>query len=255
MIEIIQPNVPGKSVKPCLTFFPSDRPDTKGAVLIFPGGGYDHVSVQKEGSSIAEALNRNGFHAFVLDYRVKPFPGRDILTDAVQAVKTVKKYLMENRFENRKLALMGFSAGGHLALMETQHWAEVHTENEDISGRPDALILCYPVVTFMEPYAHQGSRANFLGEENLSDDALIGKYSAERYISPDFPPVFLWHCEGDESVPVENTLMLREALIRADISNKVILYKNGAHGLGLATDDAVISAWFAACVEWLQTVF
>ena len=112
--------------------------------------------------------------------------------------------------------------------------------------------MCYPVVTFTDPYAHKGSRENFLGSENAECTELREKYSAEKHVDADFPPVFFWHCEGDESVPVQNSLMLQDALIRAGVDHQLILYPNGAHGLGLALDDEVISGWFHSCISWLH---
>lgn len=243
--------------KPVLTPFPADGDRNKGSVLIFPGGGYEHVSLLKEGSDIALSFNAEGFNAFVLDYRVSPFTGKDFLMDAVWAVRTVKEFIRKNGFRNERLAVMGFSAGGHLALMETQHWNETEAGSDDISridARPDALLLCYPVVTFEEPYAHQGCRKNFLGK-SADDPELIRKYSAEKHITSSFPPVFAWHCEADRSVPVENSLMLRDALDSAGVENRVVIYPDGAHGLGLARDDRTISGWFHACVGWLESVF
>ena len=267
--------------KPFLTYYPVEQ-EPKGTVLVFPGGGYEHVSVIKEGSDIAAAFYREGYQVFVLDYRVHPYTGADFLDDAVSAVRTVRSFIREKRFVNQKLALMGFSAGGHLALMESQYWREVLNGDDDINCRPDALILCYPVVTFMDPYAHKGSRKNFLGlasnesnmdssdaavkpaqqncthtvphssEQEQVNEAQIRKYSAEEHITQDFPTVFLWHCEGDTSVPMENSLMLRDALNRAGIENEAVFYKNGAHGLGLARDDEIISSWFGKCVDWLK---
>lgn len=250
-MKILDSNQHHITEKPFLTYFPL-RQEPKGTVLVFPGGGYVHVSSQKEGSDIAAAFNREGFQVFVLDYRVHPYTGRDFLRDAVSAMRTVRSFLLGNGFADQKLALMGFSAGGHLALMETQHWQEVLTDEENENCRPDALILCYPVVTFSDPYAHQGSRANFLGEGNVDDPVQIEKYSAEKNVGPDFPPTFLWHCEGDKSVPVQNSLMLRDAMENAGVPHKLILYKDGAHGLGLAKNDPIISGWFAYAASWLE---
>ena len=225
------------------------------SVLIFPGGGYNHVSVLKEGKAVAEALNGVGLNAFYLDYRVEPYRGKEFLRDAVRAVQFVRYHSRDLWNIGSKLAVMGFSAGGHLALMEAQHWQETETGEDDVSretSAPDALILCYPVVTFSEPYAHSGSRENFLGRENADNAEMIEKYSAEKHISSDFPPVFCWHCEGDMSVPVRNSLMLRDALVQSGVSHKLKLYKGGAHGLGLAKDDDIISGWFSDCVSWLR---
>ena len=227
-------------------------------VLIFPGGGYNHVSLQKEGADVAAAFNQNGFNAYVLEYRVEPFTGKDFLQDAVDALRSVRQIIAKNGAPERKLALMGFSAGGHLALMETEHWQEAAGDPDQVSretGRPDALILCYPVVTFTNPYAHSGSRANFLGRENAEDADLIGRYSAEKHVDSSFPPTFLWHCEGDASVPVENSLMLRDALERAGVEHKLLLFPGGAHGLGLAKGERTISSWFGECVKGLRNIF
>lgn len=239
---------------------PYELPDpaSHDNVLIFPGGGYNHVSLQKEGADVAAAFNNNGFNAYVLEYRVEPFTGKDFLQDAVDAMRTVRQTIGKNGDPGRKLALMGFSAGGHLALTETEHWQEVIGDPAQVSRetcRADALILCYPVVTFTDPYAHSGSRANFLGPEHADDEALINKYSAEKHVDSGFPPTFLWHCEGDASVPVENSLMLRDALERAGVEHKLLLFPGGAHGLGLAKSEATISTWFGECVKWLRNTF
>ena len=236
---------------------PYELPDpaSHDNVLIFPGGGYNHVSLQKEGADVAAAFNQNGFNAYVLEYRVEPFTGKDFLQDAVDAMRTVRKTIGKNGDPGRKLALMGFSAGGHLALTETEHWQEVNGDPAQVSRetcRADALFLCYPVVTFTDPYAHSGSRANFLGSENAENTVLIEKYSAEKHVDSGFPPTFLWHCEGDASVPVENSLMLRDALERAGVEHKLLLFPGGAHGLGLAKSEGPISIWFGECVKWLR---
>ena len=239
---------PGSALKPFLT----EQAERHDCVLIFPGGGYNHVSAEKEGSKIAEALNALELNAFVMNYRVAPWPKETILSDAVGAVRQARRFIRDRGCGSGKLAVMGFSAGGHLALTEAEHWQEVPAGGDPVPARPDALILCYPVVTFRDPYAHRGSRECFLGKEASADDDLIGKYSAESRIGPDFPPAFMWHCESDLSVPVENSLMLRDALERAGIDHQAVIYSGGGHGLGLAPDDPVISGWFPACVKWLR---
>ncbi len=254
-LKIHEKSGPDEGKEAVLVPFLLNEGQVHDSVLIFPGGGYNHVSVLKEGKAVAEALNGEGLNAFYLDYRVEPCRGKEFLCDAVRAVRFVRYHSRDLWSIGSKLAVMGFSAGGHLALMEAQHWQETETGSDNVSretSAPDALILCYPVVTFSEPYAHSGSRENFLGTENAEDAGLIEKYSAEKHIRPGFPPVFCWHCEGDASVPVRNSLMLRDALDRAGVSHKLTLYKGGAHGLGLAKDDKIISGWFADCVSWLR---
>ena len=158
-------------------------------------------------------------------------------------------------FFGSRLALMGFSAGGHLALMEAEHWREIRTGNDAVSemnGRPDALILAYPVVTFCGPCAHSRSRENFLGAEDAGNEMLAVKYSAEKAVGADLPPVFLWHCEGDASVPVGNSLMLRDELERSGVLHRLRIYPEGAHGLGLAQDNTEVRGWFTDCIDWLH---
>ena len=222
-------------------------------VLLFPGGGYQHVAILKEGLAVAKAWNKEGFNAYVLNYRVRPASGHEILSDAVHAVQEVKASLRQNGSGKCKLAVMGFSAGGHLTLMSQQHWDEITDDPQNVGA--DALIPCYPVVSFRDPYTHQGSRMNFLGEENANNVELIDKYSAELHIGPDFPPTFVWHCEGDKTVPVENSRMLHDALDKAGVSNKLLIYPNGAHGLGLARRYPEISGWFGEAAAWLKEQF
>ena len=143
----------------------------------------------------------------------------------------------------------------HLALMTAQHASEVHTVGDEIdavSGKPDALILCYPVVTFQDPYAHTGSRKNFLGPDRQFDVNLQRRYSGEEQVGSGHPPVFVWHCEDDASVPVQNSIMLSEALSRAGISHKLTVYPGGAHGLGLAPGYEEISHWPEDAIRWLS---
>ncbi len=251
-MENLHTDKPEKAADVKMTPFPAENAEDHDWVLIFPGGGYNHLSLEKEGSKIAEALNREGLNAMVLHYRVSPWTHPDILSDAVRAVRRVRHLIRSRGSGSGRLAVMGFSAGGHLALTETEHWQEVKEEEYSETGRPDALILCYPVVTFRDPFAHQGSRECFLGKADPSNAELVDKYSAECHIGPDFPPAFIWHCESDRSVPVENSLMLRDTLERAGIDHKLMIFSGGEHGMGLAPNDPIISGWFPACADWLR---
>ncbi len=234
--------------------FYTERPEEHDSILIFPGGGYSHVSLIKEGENIGRAFNSEGFNAFVTEYSVAPFPKEVILSDAENAVRRVRQLIRELRPGSGKLALMGFSAGGHLALMTAEHSLDPSISgkaSDPDNGSADALILCYPVVTFRDPYAHKGSRTCFLGSDQ---EDLIGMYSAEEHVSRDLPQVFIWHCEEDRSVPIENSLMLRNALDRQGIDCHAVFYPGGAHGLGLAQDDEIIRGWFTECVKWLRGI-
>ena len=254
-IRIYEGKNPESPKEVLLTPFLSEDPLSHDSVIIFPGGGYEHVSMQKEGSAVAQALNNRHLNAFVLDYRVSPAHRNDIIRDAVRAVQFVRYHSPEALPCGRKLAVMGFSAGGHLAITEVEHWQEIRTGDDDIareSGRPDALVLCYPVITFAEPFAHRNSRLNFLGPDDAEQKELRDAYSAEKHASPDLPSAFIWHCRGDASVPVENSLMFSDALNAAGVDHKLTLYSGGAHGIGLASDQKEISGWFSDCISWLR---
>ena len=254
-IRIYEKRRTAEPKEPLITAFLSDNSSSHDTVLVLPGGGYDHVSFQKEGTAIAEALNAEHLNAFVLDYRVAPAHRDEIICDAVRAVQFIRYHSRNQGIGKQKLAVMGFSAGGHLAITEAEHWQDISAGSDSIareSGRPDALILCYPVITFTEPFAHRNSRLNFLGPVDAEREELWKLYSAEKQVLPNLPPVFIWHCRGDVSVPAENSLILSDALTAAGIDHKLTVYSGGTHGLGLAQELKEISGWFSDCIHWLK---
>lgn len=226
-----------------------------GCVVICPGGGYQHHALEKEGTAVAEAFNANGITAFVLSYRVKPYEEKAILSDVGRAVKFVRYHAEEFGIDPEKIAVMGFSAGGHLAAMKVVY-NQLDTGSLDaidkVSDKVDCGVLCYPVLTFRDPYAHRGSRTNFLGA--LADDEEARqKYSAELQVNSDTPPCFVWHCKVDKTVPYQNSEMFAGAMEQAGVECKLNLYLYGAHGLGLATtNQSEVKDWFPDCVTWLK---
>lgn len=223
--------------------------DPKGIVIICPGGGYQWRS-PREAEPVARAFCSGGWAAAVLSYTVRQTPEQPLLgtlplCQLGQAVETLK-----TQFPALPCVVCGFSAGGHLAASLGVHWAELSLP------RPDGLILGYPVITAGE-YAHRGSMAN------LADPAQQGWYSLEEYVTAQTPPVFLWHTVTDPEVPVQNSLLLAEALSRAGVPYEMHLYPRGVHGLSLATPevdepekhrlaDPHIASWFGQCLAWLD---
>ena len=124
---------------------------------------------------------------------------------------------------------MGFSAGGHAAAHIGLKW---HRMPQGRDCRPDAMILAYPVITSGK-YAHRDSFLCLLGEDH---DALKEEVSLEKCVTGDTPPVFLWHTREDESVPVENSLLLAEALCREGVAFELHIWQHGGHGLSLSSD-------------------
>lgn len=224
------------------------------AIIIFPGGGYGRLSMDNEGWSIAKAFNRLGVAAFVVKYRL---PSDDImvdktigpLQDAQQAVLTVRKHAAEWGVNPNKIGIIGFSAGGHLASTEGTHFNKlVIDDKENISVRPDFMILLYPVITFGE-WAHVGSRENLIGKHPSAD--LLDLYSNEKQITPNTPPTFLVHAGDDNVVPVQNSLMFYDELLKNKVKAEMHIFQEGGHGFGLNNPKSK-DKWIDWCRNWLD---
>jgi acetyl esterase/lipase len=235
--------------KPSITIYLPDRAKATGtAVVVCPGGGYSALAIGHEGTQIAEWLNNLGVAAFVLKYRLGPKYHHPVeLGDAQRALRIVRSRAKEFGVAPNRIGIWGFSAGGHLAST-----AETHFSVKDgVSSRPDFAILCYPVVTFKDPYAHKGSRRNLLGEE--PDPALVENLSNETQVTKDTPPTFLFHTNADTGVPAENSVNFYLALRKAGVPAEMHIFETGRHGVGLAQNDPVLSYWPPLLANWLRT--
>lgn len=233
-----------EQAQPSLTAFPV--PGSKGAVVVCPGGGYV-CKAPHEGNPIAEKINEAGVSAFVLDYRVCPCHHEAPLTDALRAIRLVRS------LGYRQVAIMGFSAGGHLTCSAATLYTPGDPAAEDpverLSSRPDAFIPCYAVAS-LTSFRHQGSLESLLGVDK-NDYTLQRRFSAELHVTPDTPAAFLWHTAADETVPVENSLNLAAALARCGIPFEMHIYPDGRHGLGLAGDYPDVRTWSDHLNMWL----
>lgn len=225
-----------------------DRP----LVLVVPGGGYTHVSA-REGDPVALQFAAAGYHTAVLDYAICE-KARDYLPlrQLAEAIGLVRQHAAEWHVLPEKIAVCGFSAGGHLALSG----AVLDIPGETAQPRPNAVILGYPVVTAGE-YAHRGSFEQLAGS---TDRAAQQAFTLEDKITPKTPPVFVWHTMEDETVPVENTLMLLSALRRAGVPCEAHLFEKGVHGTSISTVEVDQPSrhrhhWVELAVEWLNDTF
>jgi len=253
------PPAAADDVQPWLEpFLLTDRPEA-GAVLIAPGGGYRYRSWVKEGRCIAERFNREGWHAFVLAYRVTPNEHPAPLLDARRAMRLIRHHALRWGVRQDKIAACGFSAGGHLvgslALLEGHGSLEPADAVSALSARPDALILCYPVITAGQ-HADQHAVATLLPAG--ADDALRASVSLERHVHADTPPTFLWHTAVDTIAPVENSLLFALACRAKEVPIELHLYPTGRHGMGLAEPparvDPHVATWMPLCCEWLRSL-
>lgn len=240
------------SFAPYLEKYLLDTSSPVGAVIIFPGGGYGHRA-DHEGRPIAEFFNSRGFHAFVVQYRISPNRHPAPLADASRALRIVRKHATEWRVKADKIAVLGFSAGGHLAGSLGVHYDLVKTKTDDLAGqvsaRPDALILCYPVIS-AKKFAHKGSFNNLLGADY--PEPMRDLMSLEEQVSETTPPSFLWHTAEDGGVPVENSLQFCSSLSRFKIPFELHVFPKGNHGLGLALAIPEIAVWSELCANWLK---
>jgi acetyl esterase/lipase len=224
-------------------------------VIVFPGGGYCNLAPH-EAEPIARWLNEAGFSAFVLRYRVHPYQHPIPWNDASRAVRMVRARAAEWKVRPNKIAVLGFSAGGHLAATISTHndlgRSSSNDPVEQVSSRPDASILCYPVITFDSRYYHGGSLRSLLGD--TPDPQLVAQFSAENAVSAQTPPTFLWHTANDASVPLENSLLYAGALHRCGVPVELHVFPNGRHGLGLAADDPAVGSWTGLCAKWLKAL-
>ncbi len=218
----------------------------KGAVVICPGGAYC-LRASHEGGQIAITLNRAGISAYVLNYRVRPCHYEAPLSDAKRAIRTVRSMGYE------KVAIMGFSAGGHLtcsaATLYDKGDANAADPIERISSRPDGFIPCYPVVSFTT-FRHHGSMVALLGN-HAGNLALQRRFSAELQVTDDTPPAFIWHTMTDASVPIQNSLNLANALACHGVEFELRVYPCEPHGMGLAKGTPIVGEWSDHCTRWL----
>ena len=249
---------------PTLTVWPA-KPETAtgAAVVVCPGGGYGMLASDHEGVQVAEWLNSLGVSAFLLKYRLGPrYHHPAMLQDAGRAIRTVRALGRKWGVDPQRIAILGFSAGGHLASTAGTHFDAGKPDAEDpverVSSRPDRLILVYPVIALATAYGHSGSKQNLLGDE--PSDELVRSLSNETQVTSRTPPTFLAHTSEDTGVPAENSLLFVMALRAAKVSVEFHLFEKGQHGLGLGHGasqfgigpNLAFQEWPKLCAIWLK---
>ncbi len=239
--------------KPTLeTYLPEKEKANGAAVILIPGGSYKVVVYQGEGVRNAKELAKNGFAAFVLKYRI-PDDSTMIdktigpLQDAQQAVKVVRENAAKWGIDARKIGIMGFSAGGHLASTEATHFEKAVIENDkNTSLRPDFLVLVYPVISMQDSLTHKDSRTNLLGAN--PSKGLIDLYSNELQVTENTPQAYITHAGDDKVVDVDNSILFYEQLRHHKVPAELLVYPKGGHGFIFGK-----RGWMDPLFEWLKS--
>ena len=244
------------TTEPILTVVRPQRPNG-AALLLIPGGGYKWAVVDKEGLDCARVFAEAGVTCFVLRYRLPGdgwAAGADApLQDAQRAMRLIRARAGSEGLDPQRIAVLGASAGGHLAgLLTARAGDSVYAPVDDAdrqSARPDLTILLYPVATMADPFVHAGSRRELLGPAPTPE--VIRRYSLEQMDWAGAPPTFLLHAIDDEAVPVENSLGLLSALRTARVPVESHLFEEGGHGFGIRLIAGKPAAvWPRLALEW-----
>lgn len=248
---------------PSLHYYPTKGTEehTGAAVVICPGGGYGGLAKDHEGHQPAQWFNEQGVSAFVLHYRLGSqghhYPTQ--LADVQRAIRWVRAHAEDYDLDPGRIAVMGFSAGGHLASMAATLYDEKAYEATDaideVSARPDFAILCYPVISMKEGVTHGGSRKNLLGPDRAGDEKWAEKLSSENNVTEDTPPTFLFQTNADTAVPAENAVGFYLSLRKHGVPAEMHIYQDGPHGVGLYRGDPVLGTWSGHLQDWLRTHF
>ena len=234
-------------------------------IIICPGGGYEFTS-DREAEPIALKFVAQVFNAVVIRYSIAPVRYPTALLELAETVRYVREKEKEWNVDTEKVIVCGFSAGGHLAgslgVLWNNEIIEKYLDIKNEEVKPNAMILCYPVISSGE-FAHKGSFDSLLGEKEaeISRENL----SLEKLVSIETPKTFLWHTFDDGTVPVQNSLLFSNALASNKVQFELHIYPSGVHGLGLCEEitamngrsehiNSHIASWFNLACQWIKTL-
>ena len=242
--------------EPLLTYYKTTNKLGRGTVIICPGGAYSGLAPH-EGQGYATFLNSRGLDAFVLEYRVAPNVYPAALADARRAIRFVRHNAEKFGINPDKIAIMGSSAGGHLAAHASTYVGELAGEIGDEIDKesciPNAQILCYPV---LDINGHRGSYVHLLTEERCGE--LADSVTPRVLAKEGTPPAFMWHTAEDNIVNVCNTYRYATRLKELSVPVEMHIFPFGKHGLGLADQQSRtephVAQWSELLCEWLMLI-
>ncbi|PKH23739.1 alpha/beta hydrolase [Enterobacterales bacterium CwR94] len=237
-------------------WYPED--DNGITLLVAPGGGFERVMIDREGSSLSTFFTAMGYTLAVMTYRLPHeghHEGADApLADVQRAIRVLRERARQG-LNGRQIVMLGFSAGGHVAASAATRFAEkispLRDSIEQHTARPDALVLIYPVISMRDNLAHKGARQRLIGEFPTGE--MIDRYSLETRVRHDTPATLLIHAVDDTSVSVENSMQFFSALRSKNIPVEAHFYQQGGHGFGLRSlADSALASWPMLVNEWLR---
>jgi len=261
--------------KVLVTPYLADDSRNAPTVIVCPGGSYHWLDVKGEGIEVSEWLRDHGVNAVLLQYRTAGFNAfffhyrflvrgnrhPDMICDIQRTIRYVRENADEMGIDPNRLGVLGFSAGGHLAMsaacFSDTDYTNLPSGSSEVSLRPDFVGAIYPVVTMKGEYVHKRSRRGLLGEWGKYSGEKRDLMSIEENIHKDCPPVFMINCKDDPVVDWHNSLILDKALTDAGVSHKYILYETGKHGFGVSevygSDEC--HKWKEEFLVWLSELY
>ncbi len=239
-------SLPGSATNPSplIECYPAAKPlPSRPGLIIFPGGGYVGLA-DYEGAGYAWYLAGHGIACFVVSYRVAPHRHPSMLEDALAAIAAVRAAAPRLGVAPDRIGVMGSSAGGHLAAHALVACGRYRSP---VPLRPDFGVLCYPVLSMVEDFAHTGSRDNLLGP--APSRALMEETSPERHVTASTPPCFIWHTRDDEVVSFRNSTVFADRLHQNGVPFELHVFDSGPHGMGMDLSHP----WAALCARWIAS--
>ncbi len=240
---------------PTLTVYAPPASKANGTAIVYAaGGGYIRVAVGANGGEITRWLNSLGVTVFVLKYRNAEYGHPAPLRDALRAVRTIRSRAAEWGVQPDRIGMLGGSAGGHVTasagtLFDAPE-GKTGAPLDAVSGRPDFMVLVFPVITMQPPFAHAISRRALLGDKPTEE--ALHHLSVDEQVTKATPPTFLVHSSEDTTVPVENSLLFYQAMRKAKAPIELHLYPKGPHGSGMDPKLGPTSEWPRHCESWLR---
>lgn len=228
--------------EPTLTVYPATEGNGM-AIVACPGGGYGKLAMDHEGKDMAAWFNNQGITYAVLKYRMPNGHKEVPLSDARQAMRILRHRAGE--WQLKRIGIMGFSAGGHLASTVATHF-------NDEESHPDFQILFYPVISMDPEYTHRGTHDNLLGKQPAKEEE--DDFSNKLHVDGNTPPAFILHSSDDRSVPVAHSLNYYMALLRQQVPATLHIYPIGGHGWGYRDSFTYKREWTGELEKWLREI-